>query len=87
MTLALSFTSAPKATFGSRPTARSWSTSRSETGWATELIWTVFVFLLAVAIRDILQRKHTIRHNFPIVGNLYPNVPQKASESRVCHGL
>ena len=28
------------------------------------------LFLFGVALRDVLQRKHTIRHNFPIVGNI-----------------
>ena len=28
------------------------------------------VFLLAIALRDILQRKHAIKHNYPIVGNI-----------------
>lgn len=32
-------------------------------------LWMVIV-LVIVALRDILQRKHTIRHNFPIVGRL-----------------
>ena len=32
-------------------------------------IWIVIV-LLVIAIRDILQRKHTISHNFPIVGHI-----------------
>ena len=32
--------------------------------------WASIAFLLAVAARDILQRKHTIKHNFPIVGNI-----------------
>lgn len=31
--------------------------------------WPV-LFLLAVAIRDIAQRTHTIKHNFPVVGHL-----------------
>lgn len=30
----------------------------------------VLVFLLLVFLRDIFQRKHTISHNFPIVGHL-----------------
>ncbi len=30
----------------------------------------VLIVLAAVAIRDILQRKHTISHNYPIVGHL-----------------
>lgn len=30
----------------------------------------LLLFLLVVAFRDILQKKHTIRHNFPIVGRL-----------------
>jgi glutamate synthase domain-containing protein 2 len=33
--------------------------------------WGYFIlFLLIVAIRDISQKKHTIKHNFPIVGHL-----------------
>ena len=34
--------------------------------------WTwIFLFLLIVAIYDIfIQKKHTIKHNFPIVGHL-----------------
>ncbi|MBX7059562.1 MAG: FMN-binding glutamate synthase family protein [Leptospirales bacterium] len=28
------------------------------------------IFLLIIGLRDILQRSHVIRHNFPIVGNL-----------------
>jgi len=34
------------------------------------LIGAFIVFLVAVALRDIFQRKHTIKHNFPIVGNI-----------------
>ncbi len=34
------------------------------------LIGAFIVFLIAVALRDIFQRKHTIKHNFPIVGNI-----------------
>lgn len=30
----------------------------------------VLIFLLIIAIRDISQKKHTIQHNFPIVGHL-----------------
>ncbi|WP_298516583.1 FMN-binding glutamate synthase family protein [uncultured Kordia sp.] len=30
----------------------------------------IIVVLLIIAIRDILQRKHTISHNFPIVGHI-----------------
>ncbi len=29
----------------------------------------VLLVLVIVALRDILQRKHTIRHNFPVIGN------------------
>lgn len=31
--------------------------------------WLV-VFLLIIAMRDLLQKKHTIKHNFPVIGNL-----------------
>ncbi len=34
------------------------------------LIGAFIVFLVAVALRDIFQSKHTIKHNFPIVGNI-----------------
>ncbi len=30
----------------------------------------IVLFLVIVAVRDMLQRKHTIRHNFPLIGNL-----------------
>jgi len=30
----------------------------------------IFSFLLFVFFRDILQKKHTIQHNFPVVGHL-----------------
>jgi glutamate synthase domain-containing protein 2 len=30
----------------------------------------ILVFLALVAIRDVLQRRHTISHNFPIVGHI-----------------
>ena len=30
----------------------------------------ILIFLAIVAIRDIIQRKHTISHNFPIVGHI-----------------
>jgi glutamate synthase domain-containing protein 2 len=30
----------------------------------------LLAFLVLVALRDILQKKHTIKHNFPVVGNL-----------------
>jgi glutamate synthase domain-containing protein 2 len=29
----------------------------------------ILVFLLALALRDVLQRKHTIQHNYPLVGH------------------
>ena len=32
-------------------------------------VWLI-VLLLAVAIRDILQKRHTVSHNFPIIGHL-----------------
>jgi len=32
-------------------------------------VW-IFVVLVIIAIRDILQRKHTISHNYPIVGHI-----------------
>ena len=34
------------------------------------LIGAFIVFLIAVALRDIFQRKQTIKHNFPIVGHI-----------------
>ncbi|EPG65959.1 FMN-binding glutamate synthase family protein [Leptospira wolffii] len=36
------------------------------------LFWSIltFVFLVVVFIHDLLQRKHTIKHNFPIVGHI-----------------
>ena len=30
----------------------------------------ILIAIGAIAIRDILQRKHTITHNFPILGHL-----------------
>lgn len=30
----------------------------------------IFVALVALAVRDIFQRRHTIQHNFPVVGHL-----------------
>ncbi|TGK01836.1 FMN-binding glutamate synthase family protein [Leptospira langatensis] len=30
----------------------------------------IFIFLLSVFIHDILQKKHTIKHNFPVVGHI-----------------
>ncbi|HIC31077.1 MAG TPA: FMN-binding glutamate synthase family protein, partial [Flavobacteriaceae bacterium] len=30
----------------------------------------IIIALALVAIRDIIQRKHTISHNFPIVGHI-----------------
>lgn len=30
----------------------------------------VVIFLLCVAVRDILQKPHTIKHNFPIIGHI-----------------
>lgn len=37
-----------------------------------EIPWLLlfFIVLLVVAIRDRWQKKHTIRHNFPVVGHL-----------------
>lgn len=32
-------------------------------------VWLILI-LIAIATRDILQKKHTIKHNFPIVGNI-----------------
>lgn len=32
--------------------------------------WYGILFLVTVAIRDRWQKKHTIRHNFPIVGHI-----------------
>ena len=32
-------------------------------------LW-ILIILAIVAIRDVLQRKHTLRHNFPILGHL-----------------
>ena len=32
-------------------------------------VW-ILVFFLLVALRDVFQRKHTISHNFPIVGHI-----------------
>ena len=30
----------------------------------------ILIFLGLVAFRDVLQRKHTISHNFPVVGHI-----------------
>jgi len=38
-------------------------------GNITWWMW-ILIALLIIAIRDILQRKHTISHNFPIVGHI-----------------
>lgn len=33
--------------------------------------WAILIFIvLAIAIRDVLQRRHTIVHNFPLVGHI-----------------
>lgn len=34
------------------------------------LITSIVVFLIVVALYDILQNKHTIKHNFPLVGHI-----------------
>lgn len=36
-----------------------------------QIPWWVYLllFILVVGLRDILQRKHAVRHNFPVVGN------------------
>ena len=30
----------------------------------------IFMFLAILAIRDVLQRKHTISHNYPVIGHI-----------------
>ena len=30
----------------------------------------IFIIILIIAIRDILQKKHTIQHNFPVIGHI-----------------
>ena len=41
-------------------------------GFSESLSWWVWVIIavLLIATRDILQRKHTITHNFPVIGHL-----------------
>ncbi len=37
--------------------------------WVLATLAALVVFVLGVAVHDILQRKHTILHNFPVVGH------------------